>query len=94
MSKRQATSFENKCFILQELWLNYRGGEQFAEYIEYNDLGLPLACLLHSGIVEKSSSAELFINETWGMLLSYLSIEDQDFHNLDQLLATDNEIDE
>jgi hypothetical protein len=87
MSESQSTTIENKVSILSELWLNYRADEDFADYIEYNDLGLPLAYLVDNGVVkmENEMSTNL-INETWDLLLAGLGIEDTGFETLDNML--------
>jgi hypothetical protein len=87
MSESQSTTIENKVTILSELWLNYRADEDFADYIEYNDLGLPLAYLVDNGVVkmENEMSTNL-INETWDLLLAGLGIEDTGFETLDNML--------
>ena len=43
-----ATPFSNKVAILADLWINYRDDEQFQDFIEYNDLGLPLGYLINT----------------------------------------------
>jgi hypothetical protein len=45
------TNFETKCAILSDLWLNYKDNEELADFVEYNDLGLPLAYLIHTNLV-------------------------------------------
>lgn len=84
----QPTTIDNKVSILADLWLNYRMDEDFSDYIEYNDLGLPLAYLVDNGVVkiENEMSTNL-INETWDLLLAGLGIdEDTGFETLDNLL--------
>lgn len=72
--------------ILADLWLNYRSDEEFADFIEYNDIGLPLAYAVTNGIAEINATGEQLINETWDLLLSGLGIEDTgDFVSLDDL---------
>ena len=85
------TSFENKCEILAELWLSYRDDENFTDFVEYNDLGLPLAYCVANGIVEVSGMAENFIEEAWGLLLEGLELEDTGFDNIDELLDLDGD---
>ncbi len=41
MSDTDKTTFENKCDILSDLWMNYRFEKQFEDFVNYNDLGLP-----------------------------------------------------
>lgn len=81
------TPFMVRCQILAELWIDYRKDEEFTDYIEYCDLGLPLAYSVSEGIVESTPVAEKYINESFEILLSALGIEDDNFENLDELLG-------
>lgn len=80
------TSYENKASILADLWLNYRNDEEFLDFVEYNDLGLPLAYAVANGIVESTELAKNFIDETFELLIGGLDIEDTGFESLDDLL--------
>lgn len=84
------TTQENKQYILAELWMNYRDDDNFSDFIQYNDLGLPLAYLLTNGIVKTTDNADNFINETFDLLLGSLEVEDVGFESLDDVfMATD-----
>ena len=90
-SKKQvqaATTLENKAKILGKFWMDYRDDIHFADFIEYNDLGLPLAYAYANGIIENlSSKATNFINEAFDLLLESLNIEqDRGYADLEQLL--------
>jgi hypothetical protein len=37
------TTFDNKALILGQLWVNNKEEDEWNEFFEYNDLGLPLA---------------------------------------------------
>jgi hypothetical protein len=82
------TEFDTRCEILGDLWLNYRGDEGFQGFIEYNDLGLPLAYLLSAKIVKPNADlAAGFINETFELLLAALELEeDFGFGSLEEML--------
>ena len=80
------TTYSNKCLILADLWLNFRSEEEFKDFVEYNDLGLPLAYMIANNIVDSSEIAEKFINETFDLLLAGLGIEDTGFELLDDIL--------
>jgi hypothetical protein len=80
------TTFDNKVGILADFWIAYKSDTEFADFIEYSDLGLPLAYALANDIVDNTPRAELFINETWDLLLSGLEIDDTGFESLDDLL--------
>lgn len=82
------TTFENKCIILADLWLNYRNDDNFEDFIEYNDMGLPLAYALSEGIVKGTEASDKFIDETFDLLLAGMSIEDTGFDSLDDVMAS------
>ena len=72
----EVTKFESICSVLSELWVNYKEDKEFSEFIQYNDLGLPLAFMLDSSIVEPTDSAIQYVTETWNIFLSALGIEE------------------
>jgi hypothetical protein len=81
------TTKEAKISILADLWMDYRGEEQFKDFMEYNDLGLPLAYLISNGLVKANETAEGFVLEAFDVLLAGLNIkEDTGFETLDDLL--------
>lgn len=81
------TTQENKAIILADLWLNYRDDSEFTDFVEYNDLGLPLSYMIANGIVEKNEIADQFVSETFDLLLAGLAVEDEDFETLDDILG-------
>ena len=93
------TSFENNVGILSYLWMNYRDHEYWKDFIEYNDLGLPLAYMLENQVVEltavdedydeEGSNGTFFIEETWNMFLSRAGVEDTGFDDIEEILGTD-----
>lgn len=85
-----ATEFLSKCDILAELWLDYRSETDFKDFVEYNDLGLPLAFSISQEIVERSPRAEVYIEEAFELLLAALGIQDDGFDSLDDLLMNSN----
>jgi hypothetical protein len=87
-SEPKFTSFENKCEILSELYLHWRGSEAFADFISYFDLGLPLSFVLSKGIVSSTPEAQKIVNDTFSELLNHLGEEDWDWQSLDDLLIS------
>jgi hypothetical protein len=81
-----STSYTDKCSILADLWLNYRSDEEFQDFTEYNDLGLPLAYAIDNDIVKSTEMAQRFIEETFDLLLASLEVDDSGFETLDELL--------
>jgi hypothetical protein len=85
----ETTSIETKADILADFYIEYKGNEQFADFFSYNDLGLPIAYAISSGIVGNTKLAEGFINETFDLLLEVLGVgEDTGFDTLDDILPT------
>ncbi len=87
MSNTDKTTFENKCDILSDLWMNYRFEKQFEDFVEYNDLGLPLGFMISEDLVSPKALAKSMIDETFALLLASLGIEDTGFESLDDLLV-------
>ena len=86
------TPTEKQAEILSDLWLNYRQDTEFADFVEYNDLGLPLAYAVNAGIVPLTDRAVEFIEETFALLLAGLDVaEDTGFESLDDILQIDSE---
>jgi hypothetical protein len=71
--------FIDKADILGELWINYKNDKDFINFIEYNDLGLPLAFFLSEGmVIEISDEAVIYITETFNLFISALGIKEED----------------
>lgn len=84
----EGNTFQNKITILSELWMNYRDDQELEDFIEYNDLGLPLAYFLMNEIVLPTEQAEVYINETYDLLIASLTVEDKQWESLDQMLGS------
>ena len=85
MTENTNTPFDTRVSILADFWLSYRNDEAFEDFVQYNDLGLPLAYLLDNGIVDKNDKAVGFINETFDLLIAGLGVEDTGFTSLNNL---------
>ncbi len=81
-----STDFGHKAEILFDLWVNHGDNEEFEEFIDNNDLGLPMAYFIHKGYVQSTSMAENLINETFSSLLEMFDAEDEGFKGLQQIL--------
>lgn len=58
-------NFADRCGILGEIWFQFRDDEDLRDLIRYNDVGLPLAWFIASGVVTSLSMAEEYVNETF-----------------------------
>lgn len=87
MSDYTSTPMSNRYEILADVWMNYRDEGDFKDFVDYNDLGLPLSYALSSDIVKTTPTADQLVNETWELFLEALGVDDNGWDNLDQLLA-------
>ena len=90
MSEITTTPFSNKCSILGELWLSYRSEEDFEDFIDYNDLGLPIAYAIANDIVKPLDLAKSFVDETFDLFLISLGLDDEGWEHLDEMLSAQN----
>ena len=81
------TDFSNICDILGDLYSNYKEDKNFGDFIEFNDLGLPLAYLTSENLCEPSDDGIRYVTETWDLFLAGLKVKDEGFEDLDQLLG-------
>jgi len=75
----------DKAAILSQFWMEFRDDEQLKDFVEFNDMGLPLAFFVASGIVQESPMAETYISETFDLFLVALEIEEQEIDGMETL---------
>ena len=94
--KEYKTSYENRCIALADLWTDFKDHPDFAEFIEYNNLGLPLAYMLCKGIVDSKPIAETYINESFDLLCELLELDSSDVEveGIDDLFELRDELHE
>jgi hypothetical protein len=86
------TDFSKKIEILGQFYMRYRDEGEMSDFIEFNDIGLPLAYLTAEGLCEISDDGAKYIAETWDIFLSSLGLQDEGFHDLDQMLSKSKDI--
>ena len=82
-----ATTFSNKCFILGTFFIQEADNEEFSNFFEYNDIGLPLAYANSQDLCNVTEAGTKWIEDTWSEFLEALAIEDTGFENLDEVTA-------
>jgi hypothetical protein len=83
-------NFADRCGILGQFWYEFRDDEDLKPFIGYNDVGLPLAWFIATGVVTPLPMAEEYVNETFAMFLEAMEVTEEevaDIDNLDDLLA-------
>ena len=81
------TDFTKVCEILGVLYANYKEDEEFKDFIDFNDLGLPLAYFASERLCEVSDDGARYITETWQLFLASMDIQDTGWDSLDQIFA-------
>lgn len=77
--------FSDKCGILGQFWFEFRDDEKLKQFIEYNDIGLPLAWFISTGVVTPNPMAEDYVNETFNLFLAALELTEEDIEGIDDL---------
>lgn len=85
------TDFSKQVEILGEFYQNYKDDEALEDFIEFNDLGLPLAYLTSEGLCEATEDGKKYISETWSLFLASLSLKDEGFESLNQIFSKKEE---
>jgi hypothetical protein len=80
------TDFSNVCNILAKIYSDFRDDEAFEQFVEINDIGLPLAYFTADGLCEVSPDGAKYISATWDSLLENFAIEDTGFQSLEDLI--------
>jgi len=80
-----SVDFSNKCSILGQFWFEYRDDEKLSEFTSYNDVGLPLAWFIATGVVSAEPKAEDFINETFNLFIATLDLTEAELEGIDNL---------
>ena len=74
----------DKTGILGQLWIQFRDDEDFETFMEYNDIGLPMAYYVAEGLVkELSPLGEQYIHETFDMFSQALNITEEEVDGLE-----------
>lgn len=84
------TPTNTKAEIIADLWTKYRYEPQFEKFVEYNDIGIPLAFCLANDIVAPTPKSDMFIDETFALLLDQMELEDTGFDSIYDIIPLDN----
>jgi len=88
VESNKVTPFETRADILADLWMNYRNDDEFQDFLQYNDVGLPAAWLIAEDLCTPNERLKAMIDETFILLLTALEIKDDSgFDSLDDLLV-------
>lgn len=76
----------DKSGILGQLWIEFREDPDFKNFVEYNDIGLPMAYMMAQGLVKEATPlGEQYIEETFDMLIGLLKVEEEEVDELEEI---------
>lgn len=79
------TSFTKKCEIIAHLFIERF--EDFEWFLVENDLGAPVAYMIHTDLIKPSEKVDGFVNDTWSSLLAVFNVqEDRGFDSWKDLV--------
>lgn len=82
-----AIPFADRCGILGRFWIDFREDEDLKPFVEYNDVGLPLAYFIAEGLVTSTPLSEQYINETFEIFLQAMNVTEEELEGVDNLTA-------
>ena len=90
LSAKFSTCFLTQCAILSDIWTNHADDEELAEFIGFNDVGLPLA---HNVNIESELDDEErdnldYVEQTWEQLCETLGVDKEgDYTSYSEMIA-------
>lgn len=82
-----AIPFADRCGILGRFWIDFREDQDLKPFVEYNDVGLPLAYFIAEGLVTSTPLSEQYINETFDIFLQAMNVTEEELEGVDNLTA-------
>ena len=77
--------FANKTGVLGQLWIDFREDESFSAFMDYNDIGVPMAYYVAEGLVKDLTPlGEQYIEESIDMMFNLLEITEAEVDELEE----------
>jgi len=81
------TTLETKMTILNDFWVTFGTDEEYADFIEGHDIGIPLAMLVIQGHALATESGVKWIETDYDDLCEELGLDKYgDYESLDEML--------
>ena len=81
--------FADKTGILAQLWIDFREDDNFKAFMEYNDIGVPMAYYVAEGLVNGLTDlGEQYIEESIEMMFKLLDITEEEVEGLHEINLT------
>lgn len=75
--------FVDKVGVVGQLWIEFRNDEDFSAFMEYNDLGCPMAYMVAEGLIkELTPIGEKMITETFKMFIELINVTEEEIDSV------------
>ena len=76
-------NFKEKASVISSLWIEFRHDEDFSDFMNYNDIGCPLAYVFSNGLATELSQVGIdMITETFNMFLGLLEVTEDEINEV------------
>jgi hypothetical protein len=76
----------DKAGLIGQLWIEFRADEDFSAFMEYNDIGCPMAYMVAEGLVkELSPVGEEMLAETFKMFIDLIEVTEEEIDLLPEI---------
>ena len=80
------TDFNTICKILGEMYITHTEDSLHSDFVQFKDLGVPLAYFVSESLATPSEEGRDKILETWELLMRAAEKQDMGFSELDDVL--------
>ena len=75
--------FSDKTGVIGQLWIEFRNDEDFDAFMDYNDLGGPMAYMVAEGLIKDLTPVgEEMIEETFKMFLELINVTEEEIDSV------------
>jgi len=75
--------FSDKTGVIGQLWIEFRNDEDFEAFMDYNDLGCPMAYMVAEGLIKDLTPVgEEMIEETFKMFLELINVTEEEIDSV------------
>lgn len=80
--------YKQKAQLIIEFTEQELGNEQFDDFFDYNDLGVPVAIALVNNLITLTKDGEVLIDETYQELCNLFDADpNEDYQDIDDLIG-------
>lgn len=75
--------FVEKVEVIGKLWVEFRNDKDFSGFMQYNDIGCPMAYMVAEGLIkELNPIGEQLIAETFTMFLNLVNVTEEEIDSV------------